>query len=194
MKDVEIEFPFSRQYEVRLLDELPSSAGDSRRVLYFPGATASGGRDGLLLEVIPDDSPAWIGVFAFGRIRRTFSAVVGGPAGSNFFVAAKGAGYLVDSARRAATDLSITPIAGIYALPKKNVVILASINSLASYGRDGLAWVTHVSADHFTVIDVADEQIRGIGWDPANQSEVPFEVDVPSGNLLGGPEPLRTER
>ncbi len=62
---------------------------------FFP-AGARGGHDGLVVQVRPAETEAWIGTFAFGREgNAAVTRVLGMPDPDQLCVVARGAGYFV---------------------------------------------------------------------------------------------------
>jgi hypothetical protein len=60
---LQLDTSFQRTYECEQLHEFPPA-----QRWYFPGASTEGGRDGIIVKVVPRDAKQWVGVFAFGKI------------------------------------------------------------------------------------------------------------------------------
>ena len=73
-----VQLEFAHNYEIDLLDELPSSS-IIEEVRYFPSDKRAG-RDGVLLRVRPSNGESWCGMFACGSERSEgFSGVFSCP-------------------------------------------------------------------------------------------------------------------
>ena len=97
---MEFAFPFPRRFHVRF-GHLPARRS-ATRVLYYPGAEPSGGKDGPVLRVEPGDAEPWVGVFAGGEIPAEAAAppqVLGWPDERSVFVTFQGSGYASSAPR-----------------------------------------------------------------------------------------------
>jgi len=188
--EFEVQFAFPRRFEVRP-GQLPASPG--RRVFYYPGARNRGGKDGPILEVVPNDSPSWIGVFASGRYGPSALArwLLGWPDCNSFCVVADGAGYVVraDEPTRW-LEVGLYPITDVRVALDEKLVVFADFTRLIAYSADGLVWVTpRLSWDGVWISEVAGGEVLGFGWDAAHEQKVAFRVDARTGESSGGASP-----
>ena len=61
VKLVEIDNELVANYDCQLLRESPNG---KHLHFYYPGGTADGGKDGILLKIVPFHGDEWIGTFA----------------------------------------------------------------------------------------------------------------------------------
>src|SRR6266568_1553160 len=80
---------------VRILPGLPACAPAAKHF----GSTGPQHRDGLLVELVPDDAPSWVGSFQRGAT--CFDEAVFEPGTQRAVVIAGGLGYVVDPSTRA---------------------------------------------------------------------------------------------
>lgn len=178
-------FPCTFQYS--LLQDLPS-VGDAPHY-YYPGATRDGGRDGLTLEIRPDNAPPWLGTFAFGDILKSaLSGVFSMPDRSRVCVVARGQGYTVRADQPTLWEpVQAAPITGVLPLPSKRLLVFATFTILVAYGEGGIKWRTkRLSSDGLQISSVTDSAIHGTCWDATVSAVKPFIVDLATGNHEGG--------
>jgi hypothetical protein len=160
--------------------------------MYFPGASETGGRDGLLVAVIPTAAPPWIGVFAGGYASSSvLSGVFSCPDGRSLCVVSSGRGYIVRvDDPEIWMELRSFPITDVRAISEGDLLVFADFTTLAAYGQLGLVWVTEqLSWDGLKLTEVTPELIRGTAWDSPRDREVEFVVDVRTGRHQGGSSP-----
>jgi hypothetical protein len=191
MNRIRLEFPFPHDYDADLTGELPPGPGQMRTI-YFPGASETGGRDGLLVTVTPTAATPWIGVFAGGYDSSgVVSGVFGCPDRRSICVVSSGKGYIVRADDPAVwMEVHSFPIMDVRAMPESQLLVFANFTTLAAYGPNGLVWVTgDLSWDGLKLTEATPELIRGIAWDAPHEREVEFVVDVRTGGHEGGSSP-----
>jgi hypothetical protein len=167
---------------VELLDERPGSPVTNQ--FYIPPGKSIG-QDGMLVHIIPDATGDWIGCFAFGDFRAGLSAVIASPQPEMLLVIARGAGYLVNTARPSEwKQIPCVPVRDARVLLDHRLVIFADFTRLAAYGTNGLARRSQpLCADDLRIIGIAGAIITGSGYDPTNPAspEGRFELDLLTG-------------
>jgi hypothetical protein len=63
---MDILLQFGHQYEVEQIRETSGSLGRTRK-LFYPGASETGGKDGVLRRIVPLAGDTWVGSFAPGH-------------------------------------------------------------------------------------------------------------------------------
>ena len=177
---------FESDYQVE--EVLASSSRDSElRRFYFPGASTVGGRDGVMMRVIPASTEPWIGCFASGLLQKsTLTRVFSCPNPNEICVVSSGAGYFVrtDDPLQWQTIRSI-PVVDVRAVTAKAMLIFADFTKLVSYGGEGLRWESaRLSSDGIQIVDVTSERLNLIVWDAARQQNIRAVVDVDNGLVL----------
>jgi hypothetical protein len=183
---------FDAEYEVEPLEELPPATALAR--FYFPNASASGGRDGVLVKVVPRarEASPWIGVFAFGVLSpRGLTGLFTCPNPKQLLVVARGAGYLVAVDDPVVHQIvKAAPVLGVYPVSARQLLVLSDYLHLVAYSSHGVAWETErLSWDGLEVEEVTEEQIRGQGWSSPDDRHVAFTVDLRDGLHQGGASP-----
>jgi hypothetical protein len=188
MAHFRVELMFPHDYEVELAEELPPGPGRVKQI-YFPGGSDRGGRDGILLEVIPTGAARWIGIFARRQIYSgDRSGVFSCPDRRSLCVVSAGRGYIVRADDpRVWQEVPCEPIDDVVLSREAGLILFTDFDHLIAYGPDGLAWETErTSWDGLWVTEVTREHVRGVAWDPFVEREVEFLVDTRTGRHEGG--------
>ena len=177
---------FVRDFNCDLLDELPS--GRLPR-FYYPGGTAVGGRDGLIVQVCPRASDPWVGIFGFGDLlSKGKNGLYTWPDPGVLCVVARAQGYMVQVGEPSKYDLlNVHPVLDVIPVPSKRLVVFANYTELVAYGESGVVWVSdRLSWDGFKVSGVTDEHLKGNAWDPSFEKIKDFSVDLMTGHREDG--------
>ena len=186
-----LEFAFSRSYELRVLGSLPP-VHPIEKLHHYPVELEEGDRTGAYLRFEPKQGQAWYGFFALGfESDRMIHAAYSCPDPHSACVIVGGYAYVVK-----ATDptqwfqVEQRPVVEIRALPDLELLLFAGFTTITALGRDGCAWTTErLSWEGIAITEIKGEKLHGLGWDARTDKEVPFEVDLRSGDSSGGARP-----
>jgi len=183
---VEMDSTFPRRFEYDQLSELPGTPCVPH--FYFPGASAEGGADGVLVMIRPAAGTPWIGTFAFGHNQgRATTRVLTTPNPNVICVVADGAGYLVSaSAPRDWQSVRADPVLDVRQVRERSLLVFADFTDLVAYGASGVVWAVRIGADDLRIVEVSADRIGGTWWNPAAGATVEFVVDPSNGELIGG--------
>lgn len=190
MSAIQNEFVFGETYQASALADFPGWPGE--RVFYYPGATAEGGSDGILVRVSPAAGDPWLGLFEFGyRSTNVVTGLYGAPDQKSLCVVSAGRGYVVNANEPETwSEIPVFPIEHALASPKQGLLIFADRTAVAAYGSDGLRWKTdQLSWDGLDIESVDADTISGRAWDDPEQRHVEFTVDALTGAHKGGARP-----
>lgn len=185
---VEIEFAFPSTFECVLVEELPGVPLSGLRYFSDKGR---GGRDGVMLRVVPREAESWVGMFAFGSFGGVgISKVLSLPEPDWLCVVARGAGYVVDVSSPASWQVvPAIPIIEARSVLAASVVVVADQTKIIAYGETGLKWRTErLSWDGLKTVAIRDQTLVGEYWDIRTERVATFEVDLLSGASRGGVE------
>ncbi len=188
MAHFRVELTFAHDYEIELAEELPPGPGRVKQI-YFPGGSERGGRDGILLEVIPTGAAPWIGIFARRRIHsEDCSGVYSCPDRRTFCVVSDGRCYIVQADDPAVwEEIPCQPIVQVVLSTEAGLILFVDYTHLVAHGAHGLAWETkRLSWDGLEILTVTRELIQGVAWDPVEDRELEFLVDPRTGRHEGG--------
>ncbi len=183
-----VDLSFPHRFACEVLTELPGVTVSRRH--FFP-AHADGGQDGAIVRVTPEAGAAWIGTFAFGKFGASgASCVVSMPDPQKICVVARGAGYVVDTAKPGAGEVvPATPIVDVRAVPAAGLVVFANYTEIVAYGERGVQWRTsRLAWDGLKILGIGRELLLGEYWDIRADMMQRFEVDLATGAARGGVE------
>jgi hypothetical protein len=184
-------FDFPHDYQVCLLDELPTD--NKERRYYFPGANQDGGKDGLLARITPSQSAdPWLGVFEFGdQSEQLVSGCWSHPDPFTVCVVARGRGYFVNAGFPTSwTEVISFPVTSVIPVVDEGLLLFADFTEVSAYSNEGLAWRTRqLSWDGLKITAIEAGRIIGLGHDPTLPTAVEFAVDLKSGFATGGSNP-----
>lgn len=189
--DVERSLLLPHSYEIDVLDEFSSSTIDVPRY-YYPGARQDGGADGLLVRVDPASGLMWLGVFAFwdrGSVSKC--GVFSCPDVDVVCVVSAGKGYIVHTDKPAWwSEVPTLPIKQVLQLPERGMIVFSDLTTVCAFNQAGLAWRTaRLAWDRLQITAVKGDRILGTGWDPTRPTQVPFSIDLATGQHEGGSSP-----
>ncbi|GGF23845.1 hypothetical protein [Flavobacterium limi] len=175
-----IDLSFQSNYSLELLEKLGT---DNR--YYYPGDASCGGKDGLIVKVIPSQGESWIGVFSFGEISyKGLCGVYTTPNPDKFCVISRGSGYIVSSFNpNDWNEVQSIPIMDVRSIKSQNIIVFADFTDLIGYDKNGIKWHERVANDGFKITEITDTYLRGEFWDIRNETNTTFEVDLLSGTL-----------
>ncbi len=188
---LKFDFTFPHNYEVKLL-AAPPPVHPVEKLYHYPVELEEGDRSGIYLRVVPREGKPWTGFFALGfESAQVVSAVCSCPDPDSLCAVAGGYAYVVK-----ATDpaqwfrIEQRPVVDLRALPELGLLVFTGFTSMTALGRNGVAWTTErLSWEGITMTEIAGDKLRGRGWDAMADKEVPFEVDLLTGNHTGGARP-----
>lgn len=101
---------------------------------------------------------------------------------------AGGYAYVVDVASPEKwMQLPYRPVTWVDAVPEHKLLLFASFHRLWALGAEGKAWETgRLSWEGLRVTGIEGQHLHGFGWDLETDSEVPFAVDLTTGQHTGG--------
>ncbi len=182
---VPTDFSFPADYSCEPLEEIP---GDGKLKRYFFPGDTTGGRDGVLVRVVPSEGESWLGTFAFGALRTGIDRILSMADPQKLCVIARGAGYVV-SARMPMfwEPVKALPIVDARVALTAGVVVFANLTEMVAYGAEGLRWRTRRLAwDGLKILEVTERSIVGEYWDMRQESMQKFEVALETGSQRGG--------
>jgi hypothetical protein len=107
---------------------------------------------------------------------------------------AGGYAYVIDTLRpERCSLLGLKPVVEVRVLEAEGLLLFAGFHSLVAWGAKGLAWETQrLSWEGLRLSEVVDGQLHGFGWNMMTDREVPFTVDLRTGEHRGGAGPAKT--
>jgi hypothetical protein len=97
---------------------------------------------------------------------------------------AGGYGYIVNTLDPASfTHLAFRPVLEVGSLPEQNLLVFVGHQALMAWGANGEAWQTRrLSSEGLRITEIGGNELYGFGWDLLSDREVPFIVDLRTGD------------
>lgn len=104
---------------------------------------------------------------------------------------AGGYAYVVEAERPDQwMQIPYRPVTWVRAVPEQGLLLFASFHALWALGVAGKAWETaRLSWEGVRMTGIDGRQLHGFGWDLDSDAEVPFTVDLTTGQHAGGSGP-----
>jgi hypothetical protein len=186
-----LEFAFPRNYEAKVLGSLPP-VHPVERLHHYPVELEEGDRTGAYLRFEPKRGQAWYGFFALGfESDRMIHAAYSCPDPDSVCVVVGGYAYVVKTTYPSNWfQVEQRPVVEIRALAEFNLLLFAGFTTITALGRDGLAWTSErLSWEGISITGIKGAKLHGLAWDAVTDKEVPFEVDLQTGQSTGGARP-----
>ena len=182
-----IDKTLAHKYDIQILEELK----EGYEIYYYPSASTQSGKNGVIVQVNPEQGKTWIGIFAFGNVSKDgFSGVYTTPHFNKLCVVSNGAGYIVSSDNpKDWEEVKSIPIIDVRISKAQKLIIFADYTELIAYNDSGVKWKTkRLSWDSLKIIELSNSYIKGEYYDIRSEANEFFEVDLVSGVSKGGVE------
>lgn len=180
---VDLSFPHS--WQAQILQERPLIL--PRRHFIYPRQAEEIERGALEVTVRPREGEPFLGTFALGFADPAVpSGLWSCPAEDELCAVAGGYAYIVNTLRPEQwTHLAFRPVLEIQAVPSHALLLFAGHYALVAWGPGGRAWESpRLSSEGLRITEIAGDQLQGFGWDLLTDREVPFTLDLRTGQRL----------
>jgi hypothetical protein len=101
---------------------------------------------------------------------------------------AGGYAYIIDTLHpERSTHIPLKPVVEVRQLPAQNLLLFTGFHSLLAWGRDGEIWQTQrLSWEGIRITGIEGDTLHGTGWNLMTDRELPFTVDLRTGQHQGG--------
>ena len=187
----EVSEGFEASWTAKVLTSAPLIA-PARQVVWpqrVPGEEDALARGALLVEVRPARGGTFLATCALGfRDASLPSGVWACPRADDLLAVAGGYGYLVDTNEpERCVHLPLRPVVKVMPVVEERLILLAGFHTVAAVGEAGLLWETQrLSWEGVTLGEVRGGRLHGLGWEMRSDKELPFEVDLRTGEHTGG--------
>jgi hypothetical protein len=183
--------PFPKNWTARILTAPPLIAPARQFVYpqYVLGEEDAMGRGALLLDIKPAASPNFLATCALGfREPSLPTGIFACPRADDLLAVAGGYAYLIDMlAPERCLHLPLRPTTQILPAPAANLILLAGFHNILAVDANGLRWQSkRLSWEGVSMIEVRDHHLHGTGWNLHTDREVPFSIDLATGEHEGG--------
>jgi len=110
------------------------------------------------------------------------------PNPDQFCAVAGGYAYLVDTRTpQTCIQLPLKPVAEIRVAAEAGLLLFAGFHKVMAWGSNGLVWETsRLSWEGLQLGEIDGHTLHGTGWNMPTDKEVPFTVDLRTGQHTGG--------
>lgn len=100
---------------------------------------------------------------------------------------AGGYAYVIDTNDpKQFTQIAFRPVLEVRPLPEHNLLLFAGHHALLAWGTTGQAWQTpRLSSEGLRITEIRGDELRGFGWDLITDRELPFTIDLRTGEHAG---------
>lgn len=89
------------------------------------------------------------------------------------------------------TQIGFRPVIEVRPVPEHNLLLFAGHHALLAWGAGGMTWQSpRLSAEGVRLTEIRGNAVHGFGWDLVSDREVPFTIDLETGNVLSD-DPMR---
>lgn len=183
--------PFAHSWRAEVLDKPPLIA-PARQVVwpqYVVGEEDAMARGALLVSVTPPSGGQFLATCALGfRDLSLPSGVWSCPRPDDLLAVAGGYAYLADAkAPEQCVHVDLRPVTAVVAAPEDGLLLLAGFHQVTAIGAGGVLWTTgRLSWEGVKLAEVRAGALHGLGWNMMDDREVPFVVDLSTGQHTGG--------
>lgn len=182
---------FAQSWTAEILTQPPMIA-PARQFTYpqqIAGEEDALARGALQLMVRPANGGAFLATCALGFTDPSMpTGIFTCPNPHEMCAVAGGYVYLIDTAQpERSTHLALKPTVEVRTLPEQNLLLFTGFHSLLAWGPQGLAWQTaKLSWEGIRITRIEGNALHGLGWNLMTDKEVPFSVDLLTGQHQGG--------
>lgn len=186
-----IDFSFPHIWTAEILKSPPLIA-PTRQFTYpqqIAGEEDALARGALQLLVRPATGGQFLATCALGFTDPSMpTGVFSCPNPDQLCAVAGGYAYIIDTLDpEHSTHISLKPVVSIQPAPTNNLILFAGFHTVLGWGPDGEAWHTErLSWEGIRITAIEGNILKGIGWNLLTDKEVPFTVDLRTGQHQGG--------
>jgi hypothetical protein len=185
-------FDFPHDWSAAILPA-PPMIRPARQYMYpqtIAGEEEALSRGALLLDVRPTGGKNFLAICALGfEGEGLISGVWSCPNPLELCAVAGGYAYVINAWNpKQCTHVDMRPVVEVLTTP--TLLIFVGFHTICAWGADGLAWHTpRITWEGLRITGLTDDTLTGMAWDMPSDAEVPFEIDLQSGEVTGGSAP-----
>jgi hypothetical protein len=182
---------FARDWGAEVL-KTPPLIAPARQFIYpqqIPGEEDALGRGALQLMVRPANGGTFLATCALGFTNPAMpTGVFTCPNPREICAVAGGYAYVIDTEQpERCTHITLKPVVDVRSLTTNGLLLFVGFHTMIAWSRDGLAWESSkLSWEGIRITDIDGNQLQGMGWNMLTDREVPFSLDLLTGQHQGG--------
>lgn len=176
---------FAHSWEAEVLRERPAILPPRR--FTYPREAEEVERGALEVMVRPAEGAAFLATFALGFADLLApTGLWSCPAREELCAVSGGYAYVVDTREpERFTQIAFRPVLEVRALKEQGLLVFAGHYALLAWGAEGKVWETvRLSSEGVRITEIRGEELDGFGWDLMTDREVPFRVDLRTGERV----------
>ncbi|HYK36998.1 hypothetical protein [Alloacidobacterium sp.] len=184
-----LDLTFTHSWTVEVLEKRPLIA--PARQFVYPQQTEEVERGALELLVKPATGNAFLATCALGFADSTASTGIWSCPNPDWLCAVSGGyAYLINTLDPQQWSMvPYRPVLSVRVLAEQQLLLFIGHHSILALGRDGQAWESaRLSWEGIEITDVVGDTLCGLGWDLMTDNDVPFAIDLKTGEHTGGAE------
>ena len=175
-------------------EAVPIDLRHSHRDEFDPGSSFVTGHDFSRAETAPQDSRAlaaegcstdpFLATCALGfRDPAVPTGLWSTPEPEKLCAVSGGYAYIIDTTTPDRfTMIPHRPVLAVHSLPARDLLLFVAHHAILAWGRNGQAWQSpKLSDEGVTITAIANNELRGLGWDMMADQEIPFTLDLKTG-------------
>lgn len=171
---------------------MPPLIAPARQFIYpkqIAGEEDALARGALQLMVRPADGETFLATCALGFTDPAMpTEVFACPNLDEMCAIAGGYAYIIDTAHpEHCTHIGLKPVVDVKTLVKQKLLLFVGFHSIVAWSHNGVAWESaRLSWEGVRIVNVEGEVLHGTGWNLMTDREVPFSLDLLTGQHQGG--------
>lgn len=177
-----VHFQFPHSWEAEILSERPLILPPRRFV--YPREAEEVERSALEVMVRPAGGAPFLGTFALGFADPMApTGLWSCPNPEELCAVSGGYAYVVNTREpERFTHLPFRPVLEVRVLEEHKLLLFAGHYALLAWGAEGQGWQTaRLSAEGVRIEEIRGNELHGFGWDLLTDKEVPFTVNLRTG-------------
>ncbi|HEX3437190.1 MAG TPA: hypothetical protein VHT24_10530 [Pseudacidobacterium sp.] len=182
-----IDLTFPHSWTVEVLEKHPMIV--PARQFVYPQRAEEVERGALELLIHPKHGEKFLATCAMGFADPTAPTGVWSCPDPDWLCAVSGGyAYLINSLQPEQWSMiPYRPVLGVRALAEQRLLLFVGHYSILAWGCDGQAWQSErLSWEGVEITDIVDNTLCGLGWDLITDKDVPFAIDLKTGEHTGG--------
>jgi hypothetical protein len=182
---------FAQDWSVEILKTSPLIA-PARQFIYpqqIVGEEDALARGALQVMVRPGSGGTFLATCALGFTNPAMpTGVFACPNPQEMCAVAGGYAYVIDTTQpERCTHIALKPVVEVRSLYANGLLLFVGFHSIVAWGQTGLAWESgRLSWEGVRVTSIDGNVLHGTGWNLQTDREVPFSIDLLTGQHQGG--------
>jgi hypothetical protein len=182
-----VDLTFSRSWSAEALERRPLIA--PARQFVYPGQVEEVERGALELLVKPASGDPFLATCALGFADSTAPTGLWSCPHPDWLCAVSGGyAYLIDTTDpKQWNQIAYRPVLAVRPIKEQHLLLFVGHHSILAWGHEGQEWQTErLSWEGIEITDIVGDTLCGLGWDLMTDKDVPFAIDLKSGEHTGG--------